>query len=404
VYREINVDAEDTIVYDGNVFGIPRSLLDDYGVLADVFLPYSDQVSFNIGGRVDYCRAWLDRNDPVVTEISDPEAWYYTPGFNQPSNVLGMAYITNKIKLTEDRTFNAGIAYAMRMPDLAELYSDDPYVPIARLGNSYVSGNSTLSPEHDLQFDLGISVKKKQISYAVRGFYALTWNYIMPVPAYIDPSPPGSIQAPKVLGRDFQAFPPEFRMDLVTGNVNADTNQAGYQYENVEMVTLTGGDLSAEVRLRDWFSVYGNMAYVCGTNWHPVQYVDAGGFAADGEVVPLGGTEGLPNIYPFYGMIAFRVFDPSQERWLLEFSSRMVSSQNYVATSLSELPNSGFATFAIRGYYQARKNLQLTMGIENLFNQEYSEPGSLVIINPQGIPTLIKEPGITVLLGINGRF
>ncbi|HEY4760339.1 MAG TPA: TonB-dependent receptor, partial [Thermoguttaceae bacterium] len=230
VYREINVDAEDTIVYDGNVFGIPRSLLDDYGVLADVFLPYSDQVSFNIGGRVDYCRAWLDRNDPVVTEISDPEAWYYTPGFNQPSNVLGMAYITNKIKLTEDRTFNAGIAYAMRMPDLAELYSDDPYVPIARLGNSYVSGNSTLSPEHDLQFDLGISVKKKQISYAVRGFYALTWNYIMPVPAYIDPSPPGSIQAPKVLGRDFQAFPPEFRMDLVTGNVNADTNQAGYQY------------------------------------------------------------------------------------------------------------------------------------------------------------------------------
>ena len=32
------------------------------------------------------------------------------------------------------------------------------------------------------------------VSYGVRGFYALVWDYIMPVPAFIDGSPPGFIQ------------------------------------------------------------------------------------------------------------------------------------------------------------------------------------------------------------------
>ena len=147
------------------------------------------------------------------------------------------------------------------------------------------------------------------------------------------------------------------------------------------------------------------MAYVCGTNWHPVTYVATDSWiASDGKLVPIGRPEGLPNMYPFNGTLAIRVFDPKRERWLVEFSSPMVAAQNYVATSLSELPTPAFATFALRGYYQPRKNLRLTMAIENLFNAYYAEPGSLVMLNPQGIPTFVKEPGISVLLGIDARF
>jgi outer membrane receptor protein involved in Fe transport len=358
-----------------------------------------------VGGRLDYCRASLDAEDPVVTYTGDPSQWYYAPGFQQPSDLLGMAYLTSKTRLTDETTLKAGAAYAMRMPDLAELYSDDPFVPIARFGNSYVSGLSTLSPERDLQFDLGLTVAKKGVSYGARGFYACVWDYIMPVPAFIDPSPPGFIAAPKVLGRDFSSFPPQWRSDLVTGNVNADTNQAGYQYMNVDLVTLAGGDLFGEVQVLDWLSVYGNMAYVCGTNWHPVAFVaDPSWSSLDGKVVPLGRPEGVPNIYPFNGTLAVRVFDPKKERWMVELSSRIVATQNHVATSLSELPSPGFTTFALRGYYQPRKNLRLTMAIENLLNRDYSEIGSLVILNPQGIPSFVKEPGISVLVGVDARF
>ena len=76
----------------------------------------------------------------------------------------------------------------------------------------------------------------------------------------------------------------------------------------------------------------------------------------------------------------------------------MVAAQNHVAVSLSELPTPGFAVFDLRGYYQPRKNLRLTMAIENLFNTYYTEPGSLAIIGPQACPSLCPSRGFSVCL------
>ena len=162
-YRETSLNpAGEIVLSGGDVYGIPKSRLDDYGLLGDLQMPCSDRVSFNVGGRLDYCHAALDAQDPVVVQFTDPTQYYYSPGFNEPHDVLGMAYLTGKTKLTEQCTCQAGVAYAMRMPDLAELYSDDPFVPLARFGNSYVSGFSELSPEKDLQIDLGITVTKRE--------------------------------------------------------------------------------------------------------------------------------------------------------------------------------------------------------------------------------------------------
>jgi iron complex outermembrane receptor protein len=404
-YRERNLNAAGEIVIAGDIFGIPASRLDDYGVLTNLLLPWSDNVSFNVGGRVDRCHASFDHEDPVVTQIGDPSQFYWPAGFTEPTETLGMAYVTSKMKLTDHYTLTAGTAYAMRMPELAELYSDDPFVPIARFGNSYVSGLSTLSPERNLQFDLGIRSDTPKLSYGARGFYALIHDYIMPVPAFIDPTAPDFIQAPKVLGRDFRYFPPQWRTDLGTLNENADTAQAGYQYVNVDLVTLFGGDLFAEVRLRDWLSVYGSMAYVCGINQNPVVFVAAPAWSSpEGHVEPIGHSEGVPGIYPLNGTLGIRAFEPKTGRWLVEFSTRMVARQDNVAVSLSELPSPGFVTFALRGHYQLRKHVRLTAAIENLFNVAYAEPGSLAILNPQGIPTFVKEPGISALIGIDARF
>lgn len=404
-YREKSFNSSGEIVIaGGDVFGIPKSRQDDCGVLGDLQIPWSDQVFVNVGGRVDYCEAVLDAQDPVVTQFSDPTQYYYAPGFGKPCDVLGMAYLTSRTKLTEECTCNAGVAYAMRMPDLTELYSDDPFVPIARFGNSYISGFSELAPEKDLQIDLGFSVKKKKVSYGARGFFAMMWDYIEPAPAYIDPSAPPDL-ATHFLGRNFQYFPDVNRTDLGTNAMNADTNQAGYQYVNESFVTITGGDLFTEVQLSDWMSVYGDMAYLCGTNWNPVSFVGSAPWvAADGTKVPIGHSEGLPNMYPFTSTVAIRVYSPESRRWLVEFSSRIVAAQTYVAASIDELPNPGFAVFALRGRYKLNEHLRLNIAFENLFNQPYAEPDSLAIINPQGIPTFVREPGFSALLGVEARF
>lgn len=405
-YHEVNLNEQGEIIYGGgNVYGIPHSYMDDYGLLADVLLPYSDDFSVTVGGRLDYCSAWLNRNDPVITQFADPSEAYYAAGLNEPNNVLGMAYVTTKRHLTDETTFNTGYAFAMRMPELAELYSDDPYVPAARFGNSYYSGFSELRPEKDLQFDVGLTTVRENVTYGIRGFFSLIWDYITLAPGFIDFSPPDYIAAPRVLGRDFRYFLPVWREDLTTGNVNADTNQAGYQYVNVSLATLGGGDLFCELRCREWMSIYGSMAYVRGTNWNPVVYSPADSWvAAEGSLIPIGHVEGLPNIYPLNGTLAFRFHDPQRKRWLIEFESRMVAHQTNVAETLSEVGTEGFAVFALRGHYQHRENLRLTMAIENLFDSYYVEPGSLAIIGPQGLPVYMPEPGITFNLGVDARF
>ena len=217
-----------------------------------------------------------------------------------------------------------------------------------------------MRPEKDLQFDVGLTTVKEKVSYGVRGFYALVWDYIMPVPGFIDSSPPGFIAAPRVLGRNFDYFLPQWRSDLVTGNVNADTNQAGYLYANVELATLAGGDLFAEVRCRDWLSLYGSMAYVRGTNWTPVVYsprrlVVGARRLADSHRP----SDGLPNIYPLNGTVAIGCTTRSGSGGSWSSPRAWWPDQTHVAEILSEVAAPGFAVFALRGYYQPRENLRL---------------------------------------------
>jgi outer membrane receptor protein involved in Fe transport len=406
-YQERNLDPDGQLMFFGNVFGIPESRMDDLGALVNLLVPWSDRVSFTVGGRVDWAQASLKADDPVVTESADPAQWYFGPGFEEPNWTLGMAYATGNIRLTEQHTLNVGTGYAMRAPDLAELYTDEPYTPLVRFGNSYVNGLSTLETERNWQVDLGLDGQHDCFHYGIRGFHATINDYLALAPAFIDPAPPDAVDAPKVLGRDFSYFPPQWRQDLGTANENADTAQAGYQYVNVDMATMFGGDLSGEIQLLDWLAVFGTMAYVRGTSHRPVTFVAADSWSSpDGAQVPLGRPEALPGIYPFRGTLAVRTFDPDrrQDRWGLELGSRMVSRHNYLAESLSELGTPGYTVFHLHGYYRLREHVRLTVRINNLLDRHYTEPGSLAIIGPSGLPTFVAEPGISALIGLDARF
>jgi hemoglobin/transferrin/lactoferrin receptor protein len=181
--------------------------------------------------------------------------------------------------------------------------------------------------------------------------------------------------------------------------------EAGYQMTNIGMATLAGADLFGEIRLRPGVALFGCMSYVHGENLRRVVFVDAGtGYSKDGTFTPIPGSEPLPNIYPFNGRISLRVFDPEKDRWQAEFITRLVNCQQEVADSLVELPSSAFTVFDLRGYYRVRENLRFSVSLENLLNAYYAEPGSVVIVNPSGIPVFMPEPGFSVSLGVDGKF
>ena len=84
--------------------------------------------------------------------------------------------------------------------------------------------------------------------------------------------------------------------------------------------------------------------------------------------------------------------------------ARLVARQNRVAATLAELPTDGFAVCSIRSYYRPREWWRITASIENLFNQSYTQHGSLVITGPDGLPTFVREPGISLFVGSEFTF
>lgn len=165
---------------------------------------------------------------------------------------------------------------------------------------------------------------------------------------------------------------------------------------------MAGGDLFGEYEIRKGFSIFGCMSYVHGENLRPMRAVED--IAGNKVMVRYGGAEPLPGIYPFNGRISLRFSEPENDKWGTEFTSRLVNSQYEVATNLSELPSPAFSVFDLSGYYRVRKNLRVSLSLENLLNTNYYEPGSLVIIGPGGTPTFIREPGFSAILGVDGRF
>ncbi len=392
-YSESDLTSTGSLIFSGNLYGIPSSSQNDAGIFTSVLMPVSDATSVSFGSRLDYVWSQVDPNDAVITTTSNPAANFYIPGTNSNANVLGMAYLTQRTQLSEEWSWNSGAAFAMRNATTTELYSDEPYVPFARFGNSYIDGNSTLAPEQNFQLDIGARYMNGPSTFSLRGYNALIHDYIMPVATQTNGANPGSERFG--FGRDFSSFPT--RTDVSLGTTNADNTSAGYRYGNIPWVGLWGLDCSGEYRAMPWLSLSASATYVNGTNYSPTAFVlDT---TSTGHFIRLGGTDGLPNIYPLNGTLRVRLMEPVTDRWNCDLVARLVGSQDRVAKTVAELPTAGFAVFSIRSSYRPREWWRITASIENLLNQSFTQHGSLVIIGSNGSPTFVREPGIGVFLG-----
>jgi outer membrane receptor protein involved in Fe transport len=395
-YRRVLIDYEEFAVInatglptENGQFGIPKSSLEDGGAFFHFIDPVSKQLTLTLGGRYDHTQAWFDKDAPIAQP--------FAPGDNQPTNDLYMLYTTAEYKPTDWLKFTGGAAYAMREANLTELYSDGTVVPLVRFGNSILEGNSQLAPEKDLQFDLGVSTKWENFSLGARAFYSDIRDYILPVASDLSLPVAAGIPAPTQLGRTVAAFGINSSNPLI--NAAADTAALGYRYTNLDLATMTGGEVFGEWKMLSWLALNGQMAYVKGVDEAPVRYI-----TATNTFVPLGGHEPLPNIYPFNGTLTLRVFEPRKNSWEVDFVTRMVAGRHSVALSLAEVPSPGFTTFGLRGSYRLNEHLRIYSSIENLFDRSYSEPGSLAIVTPHNTIGFVSEPGFSWIVGFEASF
>ncbi len=240
----------------------------------------------------------------------------------------------------------AGLGHTQRMPDYWELFS--PTRGPAGAPNAFAG----VQPERTTQLDIGVQYKGSKVD-AWASLYA------------------GRVQ-------DFILF------DYARGMMGNTT-----QAHNVD-AAIRGGEAGIDWRPADGWTLSGALSYA----W--------------GEVRDTGTA--LPQMPPLEARLSA---SREQGAWTWGALWRVVASQDRVSTRQGNIvgrdlgPSAGFAVFSLNGGYRFSDGVQLTAGIDNLFDRAYSEHLNLGGNSAFGYPAdpvRIGEPGRTAWVKLNLRY
>jgi outer membrane receptor protein involved in Fe transport len=345
--------------------GIPRSRLVDPGLFLDASLPINKRLTINAGARADFVYT-TSRNrfvsgnfivtpgtqtnptvpgqpatpGPAIPPMTgfDPILFSTKPTTNDLSRDFDTwaAFLTADYKIDEHLTGFLKFGYAMRPPDLTELYAAGPFLALLQQGLNRTIGDPNLAAEKLKQTDVGVRADYGFVRAGVTGFYAWIDDYIT-----FDQNKVGGNQLSQVI------------------------------FTNTDQATLAGGELFAEVDLTENVTPFLTVSYVQGRDLTHVDFRRPPGLVSSRIQFD---TEPLPGIPPLEVRSGFRVQEANpRPRWSVEFLSRIVMGQNLIAASLGELPTSGFTIFDVRGFWQVNDILLLSGGVENIGNKFYRE-------------------------------
>jgi outer membrane receptor protein involved in Fe transport len=327
------------------------------GLFLESNLPVGDRLSFRTGARVDYVGTTSDPR--LITGNIDIFGGVQTPGIDvDPSAVnpqifssdptqtdldrnfgLWAAFLTSEYKYTDDVIGSLGFGYAMRAPNLYELYATGPFMAVLQPGFNRLIGDPNLDPEKLMQLDAGVRYDYRWIKGSLNVFYAWINDYI----TYdLNKSGPGITQV---------------------------------IYTNTDRATLAGGEAYTQMEATSWLTPFYALSYVQGRDLTHNQVSRLPGLVSSRR----GGTatEPLPNIPPLemrYGVRLHQAIEPGQvPKYSIEFGARSVFNQGLVATSLRELETGGFTIVDIRCLWQVTEKWLVTAGVENVGDVLYRE-------------------------------
>lgn len=339
--------------------GLPAAELIEPGLYSEYSFAPLQFVQTAVGGRVSFAHTQADARDvdPNRSNFRD----FGSGAINRDldvSDVLSAFFITNDVDLAPAWKARVGFGYAERVPNLEQRYSDGLFLAIIQSGFSRVIGDPSLSKERNWQIDARVDMEYDYLRGRLSGFHSWIVDYVTYTANLID-DPDGS--------RLLRAI-------------------------NTDFATLTGFEYYCEADLVDGWQVFGSLAYLDGR---------------DREI-----NQPLAGINPLEGRAGLRISDTQPARaWGFEWGLRMVDNQDRLgtlravvpATSVVELETAtpGFTTSYLRGYIRPANNVSVTMGAENLFDNNYFEHLNLRL-PPQGRfgQTAVLSPGFTPYVGV----
>ncbi len=299
----------------------------------------SDRLDVILGYRVNFARASAGRvSDPVLgrrTSISD-EWW----------SAVGSARLVYHV--VEDHVnFFGGVSQGFRAPNLSDLTRFD-----TSRTNEFETPAPGLNPEEFLSFEAGIKAEYEDWSMQAAFFQTLIDESIIRVPT----------------GR------------IVDGESEVTKRNGGDGY-------VKGVELSASYRFVPQWTLFGNFTWI------------------DGEVDtfptsrPRLRREPIDRLMPLTGLAGLRWDHPSGDLWV-EALATVAGAQDNLSTrdraNTSRIPPGGtpsYVVYTVRGGWQIREDVNLTLAVENITDENYRIHGSGQ-----------NEPGRSLVLGLSIAF
>lgn len=260
---------------------------------------------------------------------------------------LGSGFLRHERTLAGGLTWYAGLGHASRMPDYWELFSAD------QGPRGAVNAFEGVRPERTTQLDLGLQHHRDRFDAWLSAYAGHVADYIL--------------------------------FDYHAGGMMGTTTTV----RNVD-ARIAGGEAGLDWRPADGWRLGGTLAHAWGQN-----RTDRTALA---QMPPLD---------------ARLTASWQGQRWSAGLLLRAVAGQGRVAIDQGNVvgrdlgPSAGFATLALNAGYRASDALQVTAGVDNLFDRTYSEHLNLAGSADFGFPAdpvRINEPGRTLWLKADVHF
>ena len=315
----------------------PDANISDGGIFGRATKELGERMSLSGTVRLDFVSATGDSS--LVSDFFLEN----TSGQLNQSETNFSAAVSAAFGLSSNWTMSVGVGSVVRTADALERYSDRFPSSKAQMANE-VMGDPEIKPERSTQGDIWLDASYQRVAFSFNVFYRYMNDFITLA----------RTDLPKRLP---MAPLPVYRY------VNGDAKYWGLE-------------TSADFLLTRTLTLLAALNYLWGQN----DLLD----------------EPVLGVTPFGGSLGLR-YDHPADIWYLQGAVRARGDQNRVATSLGEVPTDGYATGDIRGGVLIFKNLRLDAGVENLWDQEYTN--HLNTKNPlTGMQ--IPEPGIIFFVNL----
>jgi iron complex outermembrane receptor protein len=248
------------------------------------------------------------------TTISRGMSSVANPTANQThKETLSSGFARYEQDISATSTTFIGVGHTARAPDYWELIKE----------SLATASSFNTRPEKTTQLDAGLNYSEGALSGSVSAFYSKITDFNL-IQSNVNK---GTMMMPTYV--------------TITRNVNA---------------TTYGAEAGAAYRLDDSLKVDGSLAYVHGSN-------DTDGTAL-GQIPPLEARIGV---------------NYDDKTWSFGGLLRGVVAQNRIAANQGNIAgqdiaaSSGFSVFSVNGGWRANKAVQVTAGVDNVFNKAYAE-------------------------------